>query len=270
MADAARAAEQDENSPVEHEDVGTVRWLTLNRPEKLNALDHLIRVELDRQFRALEDRPDISVVVLRGNGRSFSGGADIATPAPGTDAALTWTTRRHEAGVWQRLLDLLERLPQVTVASLHGHCYGGAALLAASCDIRVADETLRVRIPEVAMGIPLTWAGVPRLVREIGLPMARDLVMTGRILVAQEALTVGFVQRLVASGQLATATAELVDELTSMTSAPLAMTRAMFAAITRDQLSATGWADPDLLAWSLREPEAVDAAIAYVEERRAR
>jgi enoyl-CoA hydratase/carnithine racemase len=73
--------------------------------------------------------------------------------------------RRRASGRWQRLLDDLERLPQVTVARLQSHVIGGGALLAAACDLRVAADDLAVAIPEVAIGIPLTWAGLPRLVR---------------------------------------------------------------------------------------------------------
>lgn len=232
-----------------------VMWLRLNRPTKLNALDRATHRALTAAFEELTARPDLSVVVLAGNGRSFSAGADITNDPPGSNQSLPWSARRHDAGTWQRLLELLDRVPQVTVASLHGHCYGGAALLAVSCDLRLADTSLRVRIPELQMGIPLTWSGIPRLVREIGLPAARDLVMSTRIIDADEALRLGFVQRLVDS-ELPAATEALVDELKNTPPATLALTRAMFAAISREATSATGWADPDLLSWSLAEPDA--------------
>lgn len=165
------------------------------------------------------------------------------------------------------MLDLIESVPQVTVARLHGHCIGGAALIAASCDIRIAADDLSVRIPELHIGIPLTWAGIPRLVREVGLPVARDMVMTGRTLDAKEALLTGFVQRVVPRDELDDATNALIDELLAMPAAPLAMTRAMFSALARDQLGSAGWADADLLAWSLREPEGREAAVDYMTKK---
>jgi enoyl-CoA hydratase/carnithine racemase len=228
------------------EDVGAVRWLRLNRPDKLNALDRNILDALQSELIQLETRPDISIVVLSGNGRYFSAGADILSSPPGTDPSMSWRDRRHDAGAWQRVLDLLERIPQATVASIHGHCYGGAALIAVSCDIRIGDKSLRIRIPEVAMGIPLTWAGIPRLVREIGLPATRDLVMTARVISAREAHSLGFVQRF-ADDDLSSATSTLVGTLADMEPATLAMTRTMFAAITREVTSSAGWADPDRL-----------------------
>jgi enoyl-CoA hydratase/carnithine racemase len=171
-------------------------------------------------------------------------------------------------GAWQRLLDLLERIPQVTVASIHGHCIGGAVLLAVACDIRIAADDIRVRIPELAIGIPLTWGGIPRLARELGLPLARDLVMTGRVLDGPAGLAAGFVQRLVPAGDLEQATKGIVAELLAMPPAPLAMARAAFSALSRERLGAGAWADPDLLSWSITEEESRAAAGAYIQKSR--
>jgi enoyl-CoA hydratase/carnithine racemase len=248
---------------------GDVLRLWLGRPDKLNALNAAVLAGLSAIVEELENDLSVRVVVLRGEGRAFSAGADLdggATQAPRTDA--TWAQRRHASAGWQRLLDRFEALSQVTVGGLHGHCIGGAALLAISCDLRIADETLRVRIPELAIGIPLTWSGNPRLVREIGLPLARDLVMTGRTMHAEEAVRCGFVQRLATAGALDAAIETVVAELLAMPDAPLRMTKAMTAAIGRAQMGAVAWADADLLSWSGREKESRDAAVKYFEERR--
>lgn len=247
---------------------GRVWWLTLDRPDKLNALNDDVRQALDAAFTELSDAPEVSVVVLRGAGRSFSAGADL--DAPGGGSGGSWAARRHGSGAWQRTLDALEALPQVTVASLHGHCIGGAALLAASCDLRVADATLEVRIPELALGIPLTWAGVPRLAREVGLPLARDLVLTGRVLDAADALACGFVQRLAPDGALADLTTRVVDELLAMPAGPLAVTKALTSALGRERTLVAGWADADLLAWSLGEAESRAAGADYRKTSRRR
>jgi len=246
---------------------GAVCRVRLNRPEKLNALNSDVRLLLTDAFASLVDDTEMRVVVVGGAGRSFSAGADLAESGDG--ASRTWAERRHAAGGWQRLLDLIERVPQVTVARLHGHCVGGAALIAVSCDLRVAADDLTVQIPELAIGIPLTWSGIPRLVREVGLPMARDMVMTARKLSAEEAHFCGFVQTLVAAAELDAATDMLIEQLLAMPAAPLAITRAMFSAIGRERMGAAGWADADLLAWSLREPEGRQAAAEYVERRLA-
>jgi enoyl-CoA hydratase/carnithine racemase len=247
-----------------------VWWLTLNRPNKLNALDDPIRRGLDNAIHELQDSRDVRVVVLNGAGRSFSAGADTTTwDGDGLDDD-RWARRRRRSGGWQRTLDGLESLAQTTVASIHGHCIGGAALLAVSCDLRVGDSTVSVRIPELALGIPLTWGGIPRLAREVGLPLTRDLVMTGRTLDAHAALACGFLQRLAPAGGLADVTARIVDELLAMPHAPQAVTKALTSALGRQQTVLAGWADADLLAWSLREPEARAAATAYLQTRSTR
>lgn len=238
---------------VEETHDGRVRHLVLDRPAKLNALGEELREELQSAVDDLARRPEVRIVVVRGEGRAFSAGADLGDRPPSPADPLA---RRHASGRWQRLLDDLERVPQVTVARLHGHVIGGAALLAVACDLRVAGADLSFAIPEVAIGLPLTWAGLPRLVREIGLPRTRDLVMTGRRVGADEALATGLVQRLAPSTPtgLDEATDTLVAELLAQPAVPLALTvdglRALGRAIGGAE---TAWADPDLLRWSLRE-----------------
>jgi enoyl-CoA hydratase/carnithine racemase len=230
---------------------GLVRHLVLDRPQKLNALNDELRAALQAAVDELAERPDVRVVVVSGAGRAFSAGADLADRvAPAPDAL----TRRHASGRWHRLLDDIERLPQVTVASLHGHVIGGGAQLAVACDLRVAADDLAFSIPELAVGIPLTRAGLPRLAREIGLPRTRDLVMTGRRVGAPEALAVGLVQRLTTVDELERTTDALVAELLAQPAAPLAMSVDGMRALGRAVSAAeTSWADPDLLRWSLRE-----------------
>jgi enoyl-CoA hydratase/carnithine racemase len=235
------------------EDRGAVRWVTLDRPAKRNALSEEVRVALQSTVDELRDRADLRVVVLAGAGPSFSAGADLGDrPAAAPDVA----GQRLATGRWQRLLADLERIPQVTVARLHGHVIGGAALLAASCDLRVAGADVSIAIPELALGIPLTWAGLPRLGREIGLPRTRELVMTGRRIGAEEAHAWGLVHRVAGDGEaeLDAAVDALVAELLAQPATPLAMTvdalRALGRAVSAEELS---WADPDLLRGSLRD-----------------
>jgi len=189
-----------------------VARLTLSRPDALNALNDDIRRAFVAALDELEERVDLRVVVVSGEGRSFSAGADLrATAYPKVEG--DWVTRRHRTATWQRLLEQLDRIPQATVARLQGHVIGGAALLAAACDIRVAADTTVVRIPELAMGIPLTWAGIPLLVREVGLALTRDWVMTCRSVAGAELLRSGFVQRLVPAAELDAAVDACVAEL---------------------------------------------------------
>ena len=244
---------------------GPVARLTLDRPEQLNALNDDVRRALAATFTELEERPDVRIVVLAGAGRAFSAGADLkATAYPPVEG--DWATRRHRTATWQRLLEQLDRIPQATVARLHGHVIGGAALLAAACDLRVAADDTVVRIPELAIGIPLTWAGIPLLVREVGLPLTRDWVMTCRPVAADELLRSGYAQRVAPAAELDAAVEECVAQLLRVPPGPLAMTRAMTAAIGRTAPAmVAGWGDADHQQWSFTEDEYRAAARAYLQ-----
>lgn len=243
-------------------DAGPVRTITLDRPERLNALGREMREALTDAVRDAAEA-DARVVVLRGAGRSFSAGADLKDlDAPPADA--DYAQRRRASGRWGRLLEQIETLPQPTVAYLHGHAIGGAALLAVACDLRVAAPDLGLSIPELAIGIPLTWGGVPRLVREVGLPRARELVMTGRTLAADEALAWGLVQRIGEEDELE----RVVSELLAMPPGPLAVTKDAFRAYGRTLVSLdAAWADPDLLDAARRDPGAAEAGAEYLRRR---
>ena len=255
-------------APVRISFEGRAAHITLSRAAQLNALDDTTRRALASALDDLEERPDVSVVVLAGDGRAFSAGADLrATAYPPVEG--DWATRRHRTATWQRVLDQLERIPQAPVARLHGHVVGGAALLAAACDIRIAADDTIVRIPELAIGIPLTWAGIPRLAREVGLPLTRDWVMTCRPVLADELLRSGYAQRVVARAELDSAVDECVAQLLAVPPGPLAMTRAMTSAIGRAAPSMlAAWGDADLQQWSFTESEYRDAARAYVQRLR--
>jgi enoyl-CoA hydratase/carnithine racemase len=259
-------AEGPADGPVAFSVEGRVARLALQRPRSLNALDDGTRLALKAALDELEERPDVAVLVLTGAGRAFSAGADLRTTAyPPDDADAGWATRRHRTGTWQRLLDQLGRVPQATVAALHGHVVGGGALLAAACDIRIAAEGTVVRIPELAIGVPLTWAGIPLLAREVGLPVTRDWVMTCRPVDADELLRTGYATRLAPADGLDDAVAACVDQLLAVPPGPLAMTRAMTAALGRAAPAmAAGWGDADHQRWAFTEDEYRHAARRYI------
>jgi enoyl-CoA hydratase/carnithine racemase len=154
---------------------GPVGRLWLDRPDKLNPLSTTALEEIVAAARWFDTRPEARVVVVGGRGRAFSAGADIAAFGAGAGGAVS---PRTAADAGRRMADAIEAMEAVTVARLHGHCVGGAVVLAAACDLRVAAADTRFSIPEVDLGIPLAWGGIPRLVREIGPAATKELVMT--------------------------------------------------------------------------------------------
>lgn len=237
--------------------------LVLNRPKQLNALNDDIRRGFATTLNELMERPDIRLLVISGEGKSFCSGADLKTTSyPKVEG--DWSTRRNRTATWQRVLEQLERIPQVTVASMRGHVIGGGALLATACDFRVISDNVVFRIPELALGIPNVWNGTPLLAREVGLPTARDWVMTTRNVFADELKQSGWAQRVAVDDSLEALTGELLKELLDVPAAALAMTRSMTSALGRSAAGMSlGWADADLQQWALTEDEYKETVRSY-------
>jgi enoyl-CoA hydratase len=237
--------------------------LIFSRPKQLNALNDDIRKVIASTLNDLMERPDIRLLVISGEGKSFCSGADLKTTSyPKVEG--DWSTRRNKTATWQRVLEQFDRIPQVTIASVQGHVIGGGALLATACDFRVVAENVVFRIPELALGIPNVWNGTPLLAREVGLPTARDWVMTARKVDATELKQSGWAQRTAATHQLTDVTEKLIAELIAIPAASLAMTRSMTSALGRSSSGmAMGWADADLQQWAFTEDEYKETIRSY-------
>ena len=237
--------------------------LILDRPKQLNALNDDIRQVFATTLNELMERPDIRLLVISGAGKSFCSGADLKTTSyPKVEG--DWSTRRNRTATWQRVLEQLDRIPQVTLASMQGNVIGGGALLATACDFRIIEEDVVLRIPELALGIPNVWNGTPLLAREVGLPTARDWVMTTRKVRADELRQSGWAQRVAMKGKLNEVTAKLEQELLDIPPASLAMTRSLTSALSRSASGMSmGWADADLQQWAFTEEEYKETMRAY-------
>ncbi len=243
--------------------------ITLNRPDKLNPLSAETLGELADAARWLDRAHEVKVVVISGNGRAFSAGADVsvfAGPA-GQDVA----AMREAADAGRVMAETVEAMRAVTIARIHGHCIGGGVVLAAACDLRVAAAETRFSIPEVDLGIPLAWGGIPRLVREIGPAMTRELVLTCRPFMAEEARALGFLNRVVGEEQLEEAVEQLAAQLLQKSALTLAATKHGVNAAMRSMAPTSGaWSDADSLLTALHDPESRRAAERYLGGLRGR
>jgi enoyl-CoA hydratase/carnithine racemase len=242
---------------------GDVGRLTLNRPEKLNPLGTLTLLELIAAARWFDGQPGVKVVVVSGRGRSFSAGADLASF--GDPEANEGLDARGAADAGRQMADAIEAMAAVTVAALHGHCIGGGVVLAAACDLRLAADDTYFSIPEVDLGIPLAWGGIPRLVREIGPAMTRELVLTCRPFTAAEARDLGFLNRVVPADRLADEVDELVARLRTKSTLTLTATNRHVNAVLQTMSGASGsWSDADGLVTALHDPESRAAGADYL------
>jgi enoyl-CoA hydratase/carnithine racemase len=193
---------------ITREDAGGLCTLTLNRPDKLNALDTAAFEALDAHCAALESQTDaIGCVVLRGGGKAFCAGADLA--AMGQQADGSPVDPRFKPGV----IDRLGRLPQPVIAAVHGVCYTGGVELALAADFILADATARFADTHGRFGLVGAWGMGQRLSRRIGLPAAKRMMMTARTVPADEARDLGLVDELVEAGGLDAAVASLAGEI---------------------------------------------------------
>jgi len=248
---------------IELHDLGATGAITLNRPEKLNPLSLQTLHELAQAARWFDERPAVKVVVVSGAGRAFSAGADVSVFA-GEDPGVA--VRRDAADAGRVMAEAIESMRAVTIAAIHGHCVGGALVLAAACDLRVAAADTRFSIPEVDLGIPLAWGGIQRLVREIGPAMTKELVMSCRPFGAREAHALGLVNRVVAGEHLQEEVRELAALLASKSSLTLTATKRAVNAASEEMASTAGaWNDADALMSGLADPESRAVAQAYLE-----
>ncbi len=239
---------------------GAVGTLLLDRPAKLNPLSVACIRELTDAAGWFDSHAEVKAVIVRGNGRAFTAGADLAAFADGRGPGRAGT----DAG--RVMAEAVTAMQAVTVAAIHGHCVGGGVVLAAACDLRVVAEDARFVIPEVDLGIPLAWGGIPRLVREIGPAATRDLVMTCRPFGSAEARALGFVNRVVPAPELEEAATELARLLASKSAYTLRATlRAVDAAAEALVPTGGAWNDADSLAAARRDPESRETARRYLE-----
>ncbi len=245
--------------------------LTLTRPDRLNAMGATMLREIAEAASWLDRRHDVRVVVVAGEGRAFSAGADLkdlplADAMPGS--GLSWLERREIGQAGLRMADAVEQMHAVTVARIQGHAVGGGIVLVAACDLRVSADDVRFCIPEIEIGIPLAWGGIPRLVREIGPALTKELVMTCRPFSAAEAKSAGFLNRVVPAEELDRETEALVADLLRMPAVPLTVTKEHVNAVARQMSAAvTSFADGDALLGTLHAPESRDAAIEYATRK---
>ena len=239
--------------------------LTLNRSERLNAMNATMLRELAEAARWFDSRREVRVVIVRGAGRAFSAGADLRDSS--RSEAVGWLARREAAQAGSRMMDAVEGMKATTIASVHGYAVGGAVLLMAACDLRVAAEDARFSIPEVELGIPLAWGGIPRLVREIGPAMTKELVITCRQFTPEEAKAMGLVNHVVPPDELEQHTATLAEKIAAMPAVPVAITKEHVNAVSRAMAGQTSCADGDVLLSAFASPEGVEARKAYIERR---
>ena len=240
-----------------------VATITLNKPERLNAVDVEVWEGIRDAAVAVDDAPGVRVAILQGAGGAFCAGLDVKAGSTlgdldaGSPASAMVRIREHLAHL-QECFTRLERTRVPVIAAIERVCIGAGMELALCCDIRIAAEGTIFSIPEVQLGIVPDMGGTQRLPRTIGVGMAKELIYTARRFDAAEALRIGFVNHVYPAGELGARAAELAAEIA--TNGPLAVQAA------KQSIDGTYWRKlPHWLRWE------ADQAIGPLlsEDRRA-
>lgn len=226
--------------------------ITLDRPEKLNALNIRLHDELQGVLTSLETDASVRVVILTGAGRAFSSGAEMSDRR--AEAPLNDIDRRARVHLGGRTCELLDRLPQVTIGVANGLAIGGGVVLLSCCDMRLAAASAWFSIPEVELEVPLTWQALPRLMRELGPARTKELAMACERFTAEQAEAWGFVNHVHADDELQSAARHLAERLLSMDPLTLSMTKSACAALANMMVpKEPTWSDGELMLLAHRQ-----------------
>ena len=185
-----------------------IATVTINRPDKLNALNVAVFDDLSLMIDELRDRADVGGVIITGAGRAFIAGADISELEPHGALAAKALARRG-----QLVFNRLESLPKPVIAAVNGFALGGGCELAMACHVRIASEAAKFGQPEVKLGLIPGYGGTQRLPRLVGKGVALEMLLTGRHITAAEALQMGLVNRVVPAANLLAEAKALAAEL---------------------------------------------------------
>ena len=241
-----------------------VAIVTVNRPEALNALDLEHLRELHDRLRELADDGGARVVVLTGAGdRAFIAGADIKHMQH-----LSVLEAREWGGLGHATAELLERMGKPTIAAVNGWALGGGCELALACDLRFAARSARLGQPEVDIGILPGWGGSQRLARTTTLGFAKELILTGRNVDAEEAERRGLVNAVFDPGRLLEQTLEVADALAAKSPIALRYAKEATNAALQGAHEANLRQEANLFAMAFSTSDQAEGMAAFVEKRR--
>ena len=239
--------------------------VTLNRPDKLNALNAELISELDATFATLSADPSVACVILTGAGdKAFAAGADIAAmSAMSTEQARAFSEMGHRVG------SRMERAPFPVIGAVNGFALGGGCELALACDFLYASDKAKFGQPEVNLGVMPGFGGTQRLARRVGIGRARELCYTGDIVLAEEALRIGLVNAVVPHADLMTKARETATRIASKGRLAVAQCKRVLFAGADVSLDVANALEQQSFAMLFGTKDQAEGMKAFVEKRKA-
>lgn len=246
------------------EDDGRVAILTINRPDKLNALNQQVRDESLAHLEAIEGDDGIGAVVITGAGdKSFIAGADIGE----FEGRSPFDQR--EAMRFPRVFDVMANFPKPVIAMINGFCLGGGCELSMSCDMRVASDRARIGQPEIKLGLIPGGGGTQRLPRLVGMGNAMRLILTGDMIGAEEAQQIGLVDLVVPHDELRSATLELAGKIAAQSPLTVRVAKEAMRASERMAIEEGILYERDLFCLCFSTEDKKEGVAAFLEKRKA-
>jgi enoyl-CoA hydratase/carnithine racemase len=247
---------------------GGVWSVRLNRPQTRNAFSLELMRSLTKTAQQLRDEPGLRAVVLCAAGPHFSAGMDLAEVQKSDASKLSLAERRTLAALGERMCQAWEDIPAMTIAAIEGHCIGGGAALAAALDWRVIGSSAWFWLPEIALGLPLGWGALPRLVSLLGPARAKRFIILGERLQGQQALDFGLAEYLVPEGQAEVEALKLAQRVVELPEVAVAMSKQAVNASANALNHLASHMVSDQLALALASEEALAARARFLTSKR--
>jgi enoyl-CoA hydratase len=247
---------------------GRIATVVLNRPESRNAMSAQLMKEMIQCAQRLGAQRDLDVIIVRGAGKWFSAGADLKDASRWGNQALPLDEQRETARLGFVMARAWEEVPQITISAIEGYCIGGGLALSAALDWRVIAEDAFVSLPEIALGIPLTWGTIPRLVNLLGPARAKRLTILCERIPAKDALQMGLVDYVVPSGKSLQKAKEVAKQILTLPRHSVRMSKETVNAYVNIGAHATGHMAHDQIALAAASKEARVAREAFAKRRK--
>lgn len=243
---------------------GCVAVITVNRPEKLNALNSRVLALLGEALASVTSDDGIRVTVVTGFGeKAFVAGADVSEMLDMTPSqAVAFSELGH------RVFGEIERCPKPVIAAVNGYAFGGGFELALACDMRIASEKAVFGFPEVGLGIIPGFGGTQRLSRLIGKGLAKEMILTGRHLDAGRAFALGLVTAVVPTSHLLQETMRLASEISKMSPHALALAKRAIDGGHELDMEGALHLERDMFSKAFQHPDRKEGMAAFLEKRR--
>jgi enoyl-CoA hydratase len=245
---------------------GAVATVTFDRGDGRNALSKQLILELTETAKSLADDLQTQAVILTGKG-AFTAGADLKDPGLDRRRADGLLERRHMVRIGPDLCAAWERVEQVTISAIERYCIGGGAALAASCDFRIMGRGAHLRLPEIPLGMNMSWHAVPRLVSLIGPSRTKQFVIFGDKVGAEQALAWGLADEVTEDGAALIAARRWADKVASLPPNAVRMSKVSVNAAANALNHATTYMDADQYALATTSEDYKEAIRAFLEKR---